>query len=61
MTVEEVATAFKLSPKTIRRWLREGKFPRAHLLSRQAGWRVPRIEVDKVLKGSGLPPLSSDQ
>lgn len=46
LTVEEVAALLRVHPETVRNWLRAGRFPRARRLSRRAGWRIPREDVD---------------
>jgi excisionase family DNA binding protein len=46
LTVEEVAALLRVHPETVRNWLRAGRFPHARRLSRRAGWRVPRKDVD---------------
>jgi excisionase family DNA binding protein len=51
LTVPEVATLLKLNEQTVRRWLRSGRLVGVSLGSRQAGWRVRRSEVDKLLLG----------
>lgn len=46
LTVEELAEYFRVHPESVRRWLREGKFPHAYRPSRRAGWRIPREDVE---------------
>lgn len=48
VTVEEVAAMVGVHPKTVRRWLREGRM-HGTLLTRQAGYRIPRSEVERAL------------
>lgn len=48
LTVPEVAARLKVHPETIREWLRAGRFPNARRLSRRAGWRIPRRDVDQL-------------
>lgn len=50
LTVPEVAERLRLTPATIRRWLREGKL-RGVLLNDRAGYRVPESEVGRILRG----------
>jgi excisionase family DNA binding protein len=50
MTVQEVADYLRVDPETVRRWLREGQIPGIHL-SRAAGWRVRREELERFLDG----------
>lgn len=49
MTVDEVAARIDVHPQTVRRWLRTGQM-RGTLISRTAGYRVPRDEVERVLE-----------
>ena len=46
-TVEEAADFLKIHPKTISKWLSEGKI-RGVKVGRE--WRIPRSEIDKILK-----------
>lgn len=49
MTIKEVAIIFKRTPKTIRRWIDEGKtFNR--LIKFKDGWLIPESEVDRILE-----------
>lgn len=45
LTVPEVADYLRVDPETVRRWLREGRIKGVHL-SRAAGWRVRRSDLD---------------
>jgi excisionase family DNA binding protein len=49
MTVEEAAARIEVHPQTIRRWLRAGQML-GTLISRTAGYRIPRDEVERVLE-----------
>jgi excisionase family DNA binding protein len=51
LTVPEVAALLKLNEQTVRRWLRTGRLRGVSLGSRQAGWRVRRSEVNRLLGG----------
>lgn len=51
LTVPEVASMLKLNEQTVRRWLRTGRLTGISLGSRQAGWRVRRSEVERLLAG----------
>lgn len=53
LTVGQVAEALNVHPQTVRRWLRDGQLV-GTLLSRRAGWRIPRDQVDYVL-AFGVP------
>jgi excisionase family DNA binding protein len=62
LSVTVVAEMLATTPKTIRRWLREGRL-RGLKMASGAGaspWRVPRSEVDRLLseayeRGGGQP------
>ena len=43
MTPEEVAKALKVTPETIRKWLRNGELTGANT---PAGWRVTPADID---------------
>lgn len=49
MTVDETAARIGVHPQTVRRWLRSGKVL-GTLISRTAGYRIPRDEVERVLQ-----------
>jgi excisionase family DNA binding protein len=49
LTVEEVAARLKLSPYTIREWLKAGRMRGLRIGSRRAGWRVPTSELERLL------------
>jgi len=52
LTVREVAEIMRVSEKTIRRWIADGRIQRAALVTRQAGWLIPKSEVDRLLRDS---------
>ena len=64
LTTHEVAAILRVSPATIRAWLREGTvFPHAYQLPGKAGWRVSRKDIDALRQGkqgregdADLPP-----
>jgi excisionase family DNA binding protein len=49
LTVEEAADRIGVHPQTVRRWLRAGQML-GTLISRTAGYRIPRDEVERVLE-----------
>lgn len=53
VTVEEAAQLLGVHEQTVRRWLRTKRLP-GTLLSRRAGYRIQRADVDRVL-AEGLP------
>ncbi len=48
VTVDEAAERIEVHPQTVRRWLRSGQML-GTLISRTAGYRIPRDEVERVL------------
>ena len=48
LTVEEIAARVKVTPETVRRWLR-ARCLRGVRLSDKAGWRVRASELDRFL------------
>ena len=53
LTVEETAALLGVHEQTVRRWLRAKRLP-GTLLSRRAGYRIQRSDVERVLR-EGLP------
>jgi len=49
VTVDEAADRIGVHPQTVRRWLRAGQM-RGTLISRTAGYRIPKDEVERVLE-----------
>ena len=43
LTVEETAAMLRVSPETIRRWLRKGELTGADT---PAGWRIARADIE---------------
>jgi hypothetical protein len=54
--VADVAFVLQVSTLTVRRWLREGRFPDAYCDARKIGWRVPPSSLDAFLAGGGTTP-----
>jgi len=54
LTVADVAARFSVHPQTVRRWLREEQV-HGVMLTRQAGYRIPESEVQRILE-HGLRP-----
>jgi len=50
LTVEEIAERVKVTPETVRRWLR-GRRLAGIRLSDKAGWRVKVSELERFLAG----------
>ena len=50
LTVAQVAELIQVHPETVREWLRVGRLP-GNLISRRAGWRVRRRDVERFLSG----------
>ncbi len=49
VTVEEAVGLLGVHPQTVRRWLRSGQLL-GTLISRRAGYRIKRSEVERVLE-----------
>ena len=54
LTVAEVAEILKLHEQTARKWVREGKIPGIYMGSRQAGYRVKRSTINRIM-AEGFP------
>lgn len=50
MTVEEAAKQLKVSPYTVRNWLRAQRMKGTQLGGRKSGWRIPESEINRVLR-----------
>jgi excisionase family DNA binding protein len=50
LTVREVAEIMRVSEKTVRKWIADGRIEHAALVTRQAGWLIPKSEVDRLLR-----------
>ncbi len=49
LTVPELAARLRVTPETIRRWLREGKLRGHRLGGPRMGWRIARSEITRLL------------
>lgn len=49
LTVEEVAQRLRLTPETVRRWLRSKRLTGTRIGGDRAGWRIPGREVDRII------------
>lgn len=49
LTVPEIARELRVPDTNVRAWLREGKL-KGILLSRKAGWRVTREDLERFLE-----------
>lgn len=58
LNVNEVATRFRVSPRTVRRWLRQGLVRGIKLGAQDArgrtGWRIPLSEVERIEATGGF-------
>jgi excisionase family DNA binding protein len=54
LTVPEVAARLRVTPETVRRWLRDGEL-RGVRFSDRGGWRVLSSEVERKLRGERAP------
>lgn len=50
LTLKEAATALRVSELTLRRWLKQGLIRGAKLPTARAGWRIPRREIERLLR-----------
>src|SRR5258707_13858379 len=67
-TATEAARILRVADKTIRDWLRKGRFPGAHLIKRNGihQWSIPLADIEAVQReeakntesNGGLPSLS---
>ena len=54
LTVQDVASQLKITPETVRRWLRTGKLRGALLGGDKMGYRIAEGEVARLLRaGAG--------
>jgi excisionase family DNA binding protein len=51
LTVQETADRLKVTPETVRVWLRDGRLKGTQPINRRVGWRIPASEVERVLRG----------
>jgi len=49
LTVEEVAARLRVNPETVRRWLRSGRLAGYRPVTDQAGWRVAKSDLERLL------------
>ena len=60
LTTNEVAQALKVTPETVKRWLRSGEL-RGSILSDRGGWRVKRSEVDRFMESKEPVEIGGDE
>lgn len=53
LTVAQVAKRLQMNPESITRWIRNGILP-AMLLSRRAGYRIRKADLEQFLQGRRL-------
>jgi excisionase family DNA binding protein len=46
LTVDEVATLFRINSETVRRWIRAGALPALNLGGLRSGYRIKRSDLD---------------
>lgn len=51
LTVAEAAARLKVNPETVRVWLRQGRLVGSRVGGRKAGYRIPRSEIERLLRG----------
>ena len=55
LTVSEVAEKLKISPYTVRRWLRDGKLKGKLMGGDRGGYRIPASEVVRFMANGDKP------
>lgn len=58
LTVGEVAKYLRISPESVRRWLRAAKLPGINL-GRGSGWRIRGSDLEHLLRERGFPPTGN--
>ena len=51
LTVAQVAERLQVTPKTVRRWLQEGRLRGVMLGGKRSGYRISELEVARLLSG----------
>jgi excisionase family DNA binding protein len=55
LTVDEVAARLRVHPETVRRLLRSGELRGSQPISRRAGWRIRRSDLERLLREQRRP------
>jgi excisionase family DNA binding protein len=55
LTVAQAAERLQLNQETVRVWLRTGKLKGTLLGGKRSGYRIPRSEVERVLREGPTP------
>ena len=55
LTVPEVTDRLRVTPETIRRWLRAGKLQRILMGSDRSGYRIRESEIRRVASAGPVP------
>ena len=50
LTVQEVAALFRVTPKTVRRWIKDGTLPALQI---GRGWRIARTDLQQLAGDRG--------
>jgi excisionase family DNA binding protein len=50
LTVAEVARELRVSPETVRRWLRAGRLRGVLVGGDKVGYRIPAVELERFLR-----------
>jgi len=58
LTLREAAEMLRVSEFTLRRWLQRGLIRGVKLPTSRAGWRIPRSEIERLLR---LDELERDE
>lgn len=54
LTVREVAQRMRVSDKTVRKWIGQGRL-RGVKISNRGGWRIPEVEVERLIAELSRP------
>jgi len=57
LTVDEMASLYRVAPKTIRRWAREGRLPGARRIGHD--WRFSLADIERSQKAQQLATNTS--
>ena len=60
LTVAEVAARLHVAPKTVRRWIGEGKLGAVRLGGDKTGYRIALSEIERFLAARRVQPQPDD-
>ena len=59
LTVQEAADRLKVTPETVRVWLRDGRLKGTQPMNRRVGWRISASEIERVLRGDQVGKVAA--